>query len=311
MDIEKIESAFALYLENIQAIQAKLKTDFYDALIEQNVAYLGAIELAEITKTNNDKTRALNLTRQEWQKVFQFVLLQGSRLAPMQANHSLTPDSIGFIFNFIIEHIHKNNDFRILEFGSGTGNLAETLLVYLEKNIDYIGFEVDDLLLDLSASISEIMGTDAQFMQIDALHQQIMEPVDMIISDLPVGFYPDDDLANQFHVHDKSEHTFVHHLMIEQSFKYLNHKGFALFLAPDNLLSSGQSELLNKWIKENAQLLAIITLPSSLFKGAGKSIYLLGKGQNQIPTFVYPLADLTDKSILQNFMIEFSQKVQL
>ena len=31
MDIEKIEKAFGLVLENIMAIQAELLTDFYDA----------------------------------------------------------------------------------------------------------------------------------------------------------------------------------------------------------------------------------------------------------------------------------------
>lgn len=311
MDIEKIEKAFGLVLENIMGIQAELMTDFYDAFVEQNAAYLGALEFAGITKVNNDKVRSMHLTKSEWQKLFQFVLLQGSRVAPMQANHSLTPDSIGFIFNFIIEELHKDRKVRVLEFGSGTGNLAETLLVYLQKELDYVGFEADDLLLDLAASMSEVMGTDASFMQIDAVKPQPLEPVDVVISDLPVGYYPDDETASHFQVHDKSEHTYVHHLMMEQSFKYLKETGFALFLAPDNLLTSAQSELLKGWIKENAHVAAVITLPSSLFKGAGKSIYLLSKNQRNTPTFVYPLTDLADPSVLQEFMSEFVKNVKI
>ena len=253
----------------------------------------------------------MNLTKSEWQKLFQFVLLQGSRVAPMQANHNLTPDSIGFIFNFIIEELHKERKIRVLEFGSGTGNLAETLLVHMQKEVDYVGFEVDDLLLDLSASMSEVMGTEASFLQIDAVKPQPLESVDVVMSDLPVGYYPDDETARHFQVHDKSEHTYVHHLMIEQSFKYLKESGFALFLAPDNLLTSAQSEFLKAWIKEHAHVAAVITLPSSLFKGAGKSIYLLSKNQTNTPTFVYPLADLADRSILQEFMSEFVKNVKI
>lgn len=311
MDIEKIEKAFGLVLDNIMAIQAELMTDFYDAFVEQNAAYLGALEFAEITKENNDKVRAMNLSKGEWQKLFQFVLLQGSRIAPMQANHNLTPDSIGFIFNFIIEDLYKDHKVRVLEFGSGTGNLAETLLVHMQKELDYVGFEVDDLLLDLSASMSEVMGTDASFTQIDAVKPQALEAVDVVISDLPVGYYPDDETASHFQVHDKSEHTYVHHLMIEQSFKYLKDTGFALFLAPDNLLTSAQSELLKNWIKDNAHVAAVVTLPSSLFKGAGKSIYLLSKKQSNTPTFVYPLADLADRALLQEFMSEFVKNVKI
>lgn len=311
MDIEKIEKAFGLVLENIMGIQAELTTDFYDAFVEQNAAYLGALEFADITKVNNDKIRSMNLTKSEWQKLFQFVLLQGSRVAPMQANHSLTPDSIGFIFNFIIEELHKDRKVRVLEFGSGTGNLAETLLVYLQKELDYVGFEIDDLLLDLAASMSEVIGTDATFVQVDAVKPQTLEAVDLVVSDLPVGYYPDDETARHFQVHDKSEHTYVHHLMMEQSFKYLKETGFALFLAPDNLLTSAQSELLKSWIKENAHVAAVITLPSSLFKGAGKSIYLLSKKQLHTPTFVYPLTDLADPSVLQEFMSEFVKNVKI
>ena len=202
--------AFGLVLENIMAIQAELLTDFYDAFVEQNAAYLGALEFASLTKENNDKVRSMNLTKSEWQKLFQFVLLQGSRVAPMQANHNLTPDSIGFIFNFIIEELHKERKIRVLEFGSGTGNLAETLLVHMQKEVDYVGFEVDDLLLTVLNVESH--GTEASFLQIDAVKPQPLESVDVVMSDLPVGYYPDDDTARHFQVHDKSEHTYVHHL---------------------------------------------------------------------------------------------------
>ena len=95
----------------------------------------------------------------------------------------MTPDAIGLIFNFIIEHLNKNSELRLIEFGSGMGNLAETLLVNLNKKVDYVGFEVDDLLLDLSASMAEIMGSQAEFMQIDAVQKRLMEPADVVVSD--------------------------------------------------------------------------------------------------------------------------------
>ena len=76
-------------------------------------------------------------------------------------------------------------------------------------------------------------------------------------------------------------------------------------------MTSAQSEFLKAWIKEHAHVAAVITLPSSLFKGAGKSIYLLSKNQTNTPTFVYPLSDLADRSILQEFMSEFVKNVKI
>ena len=190
MNMEKVAQGFELVVENITKLSEKLDTDFYDAFVEQNAAFLdgtdqGIVELS----VNNDKLRQLNLSNKEWQKLFQFVLLKGSQVAPLQANHAMTPDAIGLIFNFIIEHLNKNSELRLIEFGSGMGNLAETLLVNLNKKVDYVGFEVDDLLLDLSASMAEIMGSYAEFMQIDAVQKRLMEPADVVVSDLPIGFY--------------------------------------------------------------------------------------------------------------------------
>lgn len=43
--------------------------------------------------------------------------------------------------------------------------------------------------------MAEIMGSYAEFMQIDAVQKRLMEPADVVVSDLPIGFYPDDEVA--------------------------------------------------------------------------------------------------------------------
>ncbi|MCL2114155.1 MAG: class I SAM-dependent methyltransferase [Streptococcaceae bacterium] len=313
MNMDKVAQAFELVIANIEKISEELDTDFYDAFVEQNATYLGSAQLSKLSvlTENNDKLRQLSLNRMEWQKLFQFVLLKGAQVAPMQANHAMTPDAIGVIFNFIIEHLNKNSELRLIEFGSGTGNLAETLLVNLQKKVDYVGFEVDDLLLDLAASMSEIIGTNATFMQLDAVQSQVIAPADVVISDLPIGFYPDDKTASHFEVRERSGHTFAHHLLIEQSFKYLKEGAFGIFLAPEDLLTSNQGELLKKWISTHGSIMAVITLPKSLFNADSKAIYLLKKGTASHATFVHPLSSLTDRESLQNFMTEFTKTVKL
>ena len=127
MNFEKIEEAYTLLLENVQVIQNKLSTNFYDALIEQNGIYLDGQTDLEIVKKNHQTLKSLKLSREEWRRVYQFILMKASQTEPLQANHQFTPDAIGFLLIFIIDQLMVASDITLLEMGSGTGNLAETI----------------------------------------------------------------------------------------------------------------------------------------------------------------------------------------
>lgn len=310
MNFEKIETAYELILENIQLIENELKTHIYDALIEQNSFYLGAEGASEEVAANNEKLRQLALTKEEWRRAFQFIFIKAGQTEQLQANHQFTPDAIGFILLFLIENLTDSDKIDLLEIGSGTGNLAQTFLNNSSKELNYLGIEVDDLLIDLSASIAEVMDSDTRFIQEDAVRPQILQESDVIISDLPVGFYPNDDIAKRYKVASSDEHTYAHHLLMEQSLKYLKKDGIAVFLAPVSLLTSKQSDLLKQWLKDYADIIAVITLPESIFGNAAnaKSIFVLKKQAAQTPeTFVYPLSDLQSRETLTDFIGKFQK----
>lgn len=314
MKFEKIERAFHLLLENVQNIQNALGTNFYDALIEQNGIYLdGDTDLQEILK-NNDKLRALHLTKEEWRRAYQFIFMKASQTEPLQANHQFTPDSVGFLLSFLIDQLAQDERVDLLEIGSGTGNLAETLLNHTQKNMDYLGLEIDDLLIDLSASIAEVMNSKAHFAQGDAVRPQVLKESDLIVSDLPVGYYPDDAVAARYEVASPDEHTYAHHLLMEQSLKYLKPGGYAVFLAPNNLLTSPQSHLLKKWLLSSAQLLAMISLPEKIFasRQSAKTLFVLRKQcESDIQPFIYPLKDLQSQDEILKFRESFQNWVKV
>ena len=308
MNFEKIEQAYTLLLENVQEIQNDLLTSFYDALIEQNGSYLdGNIELDSV-RQNNEKLKALKLSKEEWRRAYQFLLMKAAQTEPLQANHQFTPDSIGFILTFLIDQLSKKGYIDILEIGSGMGNLAETILNNTQKNVDYLGLELDDLLIDISASIADVMDAKVSFVQGDAVRPQVLKESDVIISDLPVGFYPDDSIAARYEVASTQDHTYAHHLLMEQSLKYLKSGGYAIFLAPNDLLTSSQSDLLKKWLQKHAQIVAMIALPESLFGNAAyaKTIFVLKKQDKQaVQPFVYALSDLQNQADLLTFSEKF------
>ncbi|MCW0997074.1 class I SAM-dependent methyltransferase [Streptococcus anginosus] len=308
MNFEKIEQAYTLLLENVQEIQNDLLTSFYDALIEQNGSYLdGDIELDSV-RQNNEKLKALKLSKEEWRRAYQFLLMKAAQTEPLQANHQFTPDSIGFILTFLIDQLSKKEHIDILEIGSGMGNLAETILNNTQKNMDYLGLELDDLLIDISASIADVMDAKVSFVQGDAVRPQVLKESDVIISDLPVGFYLDDSIAARYEVASTQDHTYAHHLLMEQSLKYLKSGGYAIFLAPNDLLTSSQSDLLKKWLQKHAQIVAMIALPESLFGNAAyaKTIFVLKKQDEQaVQPFVYALSDLQNQADLLTFSEKF------
>ena len=308
MNFEKIEQAYSLLLENVQELQNTLLTNFYDALVEQNGVYLdGNTELA-IVKKNNETLKSLKLDKEEWRRSYQFLLMKAAQTEPLQANHQFTPDSIGFILTFLIDQLSKKEHIDILEIGSGMGNLAETILNNTQKNVDYLGLELDDLLIDISASIADVMDAKVSFVQGDAVRPQVLKESDMIISDLPVGFYPDDNIATRYEVASRQEHTYAHHLLMEQSLKYLKSDGYAIFLAPNDLLTSTQSDLLKNWLQKHAKIVAMIALPESLFGNAAyaKTIFVLKKQDKQaVQPFVYALSDLQNQADLLTFSEKF------
>lgn len=310
MNFEKIEQAYDLLLENVQTIQNALSTNIYDAMIEQNAAYLSTESDSEIVLANNQKLKSLNLSAEEWRRAFQFLFIKANQTEPLQYNHQFTPDSIGFILTFLLDNLVPAKDVTVLEIGSGTGNLAQTILNHSLKQLDYLGIEVDDLLIDLSASIADVVGSQMSFAQGDAVRPQILKESQVIISDLPIGYYPDDKIAQRYDVASSQEHTYAHHLLMEQSLKYLEQEGYAIFLAPNDLLTSPQSDLLKKWLTSHASVVAMIALPASLFgtQSMEKSIFVLQKKtENPSQTFVYPLQDLQDAKALQEFTNNFKK----
>ena len=308
MNFEKIEKAYGYLLENTQTIQNDLQTNFYDALVEQNAIYLDGQTELTLVKENNQRLKDLNLNKEEWRRSFQYLLMKAAQTDPLQANHQFTPDGIGFLLVFLVDQLASSDKVDVLEIGSGTGNLAQTLMNNCQRSLDYLGLEIDDLLIDLAASMAEVMKADVNFAQGDAVRPQVLKESDVIISDLPVGYYPDDAIASRYQVASPQGHTYAHHLLIEQSLKYLKPGGIAIFLAPNDLLTSEQSPLLKKWMKDHAQVLAMVTLPENLFRSANlaKTIFVLRKQEEAVvQPFVYPLTDLQNQEDVMKFRESF------
>ncbi|WP_108671290.1 class I SAM-dependent methyltransferase [Peribacillus acanthi] len=283
-----VEQLFQLFDSTSKMLQEELDCTYLEALAEsgENLFHGDVIqdELSEITKKRLAKQYAeINLdkySREDIRKGYQLAILKGMQ-ENVQPNHQMTPDSMGMFIGYLVGKLTKGQpSFSLLDPAVGTGNLLFTVINSLpDKKIQSYGSDVDEVLVKLSYIGANLMEHSVQFFNQDSLEPLFVDPVDIVVSDLPIGYYPNDIRANEYEIRAEEGHTFAHHLFIEQSVNHLKPGGYGVFLIPNNLFESSQSPLLHEYIKHHAYIQGIVQLPNSMFKSeaAAKSILIIQK----------------------------------
>lgn len=294
MGIEKIEQTFTSLKEAVALLQKELQVSYLDALIEtgdnllaKEVHVEDGLPTAEI-KTRLEELYAnaqlAGLTTEQRRQVMQLLLLQAYKQEKIQANHQMTPDTIGFLVEYLLEKVlPKKQGLALLDLTVGTGNLLTAILSKLNQNgwpkIQAYGVDNDDTLITLASMATQIEQISVDLFHQDALDVLLLPKVDVVVSDLPVGYYPLDERVTQFKTRAKKGHSYVHHLLIEQAVNQLKPAGFGIFVVPKGLFESPEAKGLLDYIQANAYLQGMLNLPQDLFasKRGQKAILLLQK----------------------------------
>ncbi|MCM3363480.1 MULTISPECIES: class I SAM-dependent methyltransferase [Niallia] len=292
MNISPVEELFTVFNETALIIQEELEYTYLEslALTGENIFQSAILqeELSELSKKRLRKSyegiKLAKYTKEEIRKAFQLVILKGMK-ENTQPNHQMTPDSIGILFGYLVQNFWAKEELRLLDLAVGTGNLLTTVMNHQQgKNIAAYGVDIDDLLLQLALVNANLQEQQIEFFNQDSLEHLFIDPVDVVVSDLPVGYYPNDVRSNEFKVKSDNGHTYAHHLFIEQSMNYVKPGGYAFFVIPNNLFESEQAANLHDYIKEEVHIQGIMQLPETLFKNkqSAKSILILQKKGNNI-----------------------------
>ena len=294
MGIEKIEQTFTSLKEAVALLQKELQVSYLDALIEtgdnllaKEVHVEDGLPTAEI-KTRLEELYAnaqlAGLTTEQRRQVMQLLLLQAYKQEKIQANHQMTPDTIGFLVEYLLEKVlPKKQGLALLDLTVGTGNLLTAILSKLNQNgwpkIQAYGVDNDDTLITLASMATQIEQISVDLFHQDALDSLLLPKVDVVVSDLPVGYYPLDERVTQFKTRAEKGHSYVHHLLIEQAVNQLKPAGFGIFVVPKGLFESPEAKGLLDYIQANAYLQGMLNLPQDLFasKRGQKAILLLQK----------------------------------
>ena len=280
------ESADSLYLE---------------AIIEACNKWITEDEVPELS---------VDVSKEEIRRGIQLAVLKGMK-QNAQPHHQMTPDSIGLLIGHIVGRlVDGEEDITLFDPAVGTGNLLYTVMNEVGKDVSASAVEIDELLVRLSAVIAELLEHPVTFLVQDALRPLLVDPVDITISDLPVGYYPDDDNGSNYELMPSEGHAYAHHLFIEQSINHTKPGGYGIFIVPANLFESEQTAKLHPFLKEKTIIRAIIQLPGSLFqnKAHEKSILILQKPfleQKPSPdVLLAQVPDMKDKQAMARFLQE-------
>lgn len=202
------------------------------------------------------------------------VLEETTTLPP---NHQPTPDAVSLFIGYLATKLVKDGA-NVLELGSGTGTLVHAVLSQV-KDATAQAVEVDELMLRLSYAISNLLKKPVSYFHQDALAPLFVEPSDLTLVDLPIGYYPNDEVASGYELKREEGHAYSHFLMIEQAMRHTLPGGHGVFVIPNNLFEQDDEGKLKQWMDREAVVQGVLQLPTTMFKDEryAKSILVLQK----------------------------------
>lgn len=280
------EAFFKKIDESTKIIQNECELSYLEALIyageslfqgniDQPLSEFSLNKVKKLIQTNNLE----DLSAEQIRKAFQLAILKGMKEAT-QPNHAMTPDGVALFMSFLVNKLtEKSEQIRILDPTVGAGNLLTAILNQSTKKMDSFGVEPDETLLNLAYVSANLQQHKIELFHQDGLMEILIDPVDIVVADLPIGHYPNVEVANRYKLKAEEGLSYTHHLLIEQSLNYTKEGGFLLFLIPNFMFESNQAKKLHHYIKEHAYIYSLLQLPKSMFKDEkhAKSIFILRK----------------------------------
>ncbi|WP_156291476.1 class I SAM-dependent methyltransferase [Oceanobacillus salinisoli] len=227
----------------------------------------------------------------EIRKAVQLAILKGMKDSTQQ-QHLMTPETVAMIVGYLSDKLMEGKkSIRLFDPVSGTGNLISTVLEQLKQEVEAFASEVDPTLIRLGMLNANLQKKQIEFFHQDSLRPFLLDPVDLVVADLPVGYYPDDFQAGNYELKADEGHSYAHHLFIEQSLKYTKEAGYLVLIIPEFLFDSDQSDKLNQFLHKHAHIIGVIRLPETAFKSKNntKSILVLQKKGKQTAEVKQPL----------------------
>lgn len=287
---------------NVEKLYAWLDDAVKTISMHEDAPYLDNLAMAmnvlfyqDTQNINNDlikkklQTALENIQLEQYDKLdrskaVHLAILTGMKQSTQQ-QHMMTPETVSLLIGYLAGKLmHDKEEIRVFDPVAGTGSLLATVMDQLQSaSVEAYASDVDPTLIQLAHGSANLLEKEIEFFHQDSLRPFLLDPVDLVVGDLPVGYYPDDVTAASYNLKSDEGHSYAHHLLIEQSINYVKREGYLIFVIPNFLFDSDQADKLRSYMLEHAHIIGLLQLPDTAFKSKSnaKSILILQKKSKQ------------------------------
>ncbi|RIO74073.1 class I SAM-dependent methyltransferase [Mammaliicoccus sciuri] len=299
----------------MEVLFEKLDVKSKDLHDENGQSYIENLGLAMEDIYTNQRDLLEQSTLQERRKAFQFAYLSLLKEEVIQPNHQMTPDSIGFILSYLVNLFNKNKkELNIVDIASGTGHLSATINEQnQDKTLMHHLIEVDPVLQRVSIHLANFLEIPFDVYPQDAIMPLPLEEADVIVGDLPVGYYPVDERSKEMKLGFDEGHSYSHYLLLEQAVTATRPGGYVFLIVPTNIFEGEEVKQLQKYIATETEMQAFLNFPNPLFKTeqSRKSLLILQKkdpgNTKSVEVLLANIPDFKAQSQLQTFLSEVDE----
>lgn len=280
--------------------------DAFLDLKELNIDEESAVKIQNLFSELHKKLENYNLTNEEMRRALLFLDINGFKHLNFPLDY-ITPDVIGIICNYIIEHTINKKEIALLDFNFGVGNLAFYLNNNLDKEVNLFGIENHSLLVNVSAHKADLMECELTLYHQDAL-EYIPSNIDVVVSDIATHNYENPNYTSK--LYDGGVRYFPY-LAIERYLE-LDKDPLYVYIIDNSFFSQVGNEKFKELINEKGHIISLITLPLNLFTSEenAKSILILQKKKDKKEqSAVFSLPEISNKDAFMNTMIDIIEHI--
>ncbi len=314
MSDTNVTKLFSWLDQTTEEVEALTEEPYLESLaLSLEALFYGEFKQSDLKKLRYREIDLEDYGTKDVRKAIQLALIKGMK-ENIQHQHSMTPEGIAMFIGYLAQKLTESHEgtLRIFDPAHGTGNLLYVVMEQLDKPLEAFASEVDPTLLKLALHSANLQKKEVELFHQDSLSPLLLDPVDLVVTDLPVGYYPDDIQARDFELRAKEGHSYAHHLFIEQSLKYTKSDGILIFIIPNFLFTSDQSSQLKSYLQANAKIVGVIQLPESAFKTKEqiKSILIIRKKGKSKKEYQQPLLvnlpKMTNEVAMQDILLQIN-----
>ena len=250
-----------------------------------------------------------NYDKETIRKVYQFLLLKALKELN-NPSYDITPEVITMYISHLIECIYGDKKVSITDLASGSGSLLINIAALVKGDKELTSVDVDSNYVRLQQNIFNLLETNVEIINQDALKPLNIKKQDVVISDVPFGYYADEDNSLNYKLCSTDGYSLNALLFIEQAANYLDDNGVGILVIPKKVLELEDN--FKKYLEEDINLNAVITLPDEMFKNASQQkaiILITKKGQTRLPNqvFLAQIPSFQNKASYAKFIEEFNE----